>query len=125
MPVYHPVPKKQRGDAVAWSDYQKLYKDIMLTIFLVDKQGAEVCKSMIKLERKVAELKDRKHTETDVDFIELTQKKLDKANADLENMVGEFEGGSAAKVTSYFNDLNSTHGGPFFDLKCAIQEGLT
>ncbi|KAL3136204.1 hypothetical protein ABBQ32_007218 [Trebouxia sp. C0010 RCD-2024] len=81
------VPQAPPSPAIAasWSDCQGLYKDIMLKIFSRDNRCAKVCNSMFKLERKVAELKDRKQKETDQDFIQLAQKKLNKANADLEN----------------------------------------
>ena len=99
-----------------WSDYTKLYNDVMSVAFFMDPQSKRVAQGKLETKEKIAELSDRLQKETDEDFIQLTQKKLDTAKNDLEQVTDEFEGGHVGDIHSRFNEFSRLNGGPHLHL---------
>lgn len=105
-------PSPDRGPT--WLDYQDLYNDIMTIAFFMDPRSKQVAQGRLKIEKRLAELSDRLHKETDEDFIQFTQKKLDSARSQLEELTDEFDGGHVGDMHSRFNKFTSLFDGPQF-----------
>lgn len=105
-----PTSPAQSGPT--WSDYTKLYNDIMSVAFFMDPQSKRVAQGRLETKERIAQLSDRLQKETDEDFIQLTQKKLDTAKNDLEQLTDEFDGGHVGDIHSRFNQFTSLFDGP-------------
>lgn len=106
-----------------WSDFHKLYKDIMSIAFFLDPQSRQAVLSRGEAERTVANLTDRLQKETDEDFIQLAQKKFDSATLHLEQLKEEFEGGHVGDIHNRFNEFSSSFLGPRFALEESFHFG--
>ena len=104
-------------------DYQSVYTDIMLRFFCADTQGARVCSAMYDLSSRITALETRLQTETDQDFVLLTQRKLAEAERQLGEMEREFQTELSAETHNRLNEFSTTFGGPEFDIMDVVAEG--
>ena len=58
-----------------WSDFRKLYSDVMSIAFCMDPRSRQVAWMRLDSEKRIAKLSDRLKHETDQDFIEFTNQK--------------------------------------------------
>ena len=62
-------------------------------------------------------------TETDADYLHLTQTKLDKAHSKLAEKIKEFEKEPSCELHNTFCEFSKKFGGPAFDLDFAVFDG--
>ena len=89
-----------------------MYNDVMSIAFFMDPCSRQVAQNRLKIEKTLAELSDRLHKETDEDFIQLTQKKIDSARYQLQELTEEFDGCHVGDIHSRVNQLMSYFDGP-------------
>ena len=73
-----PMGQPPTSPAIAgptWSDFRKLYSDVMSIAFCMDPRSRQVAWMRLDSEKRIAKLSDRLKHETDQDFIEFTNQK--------------------------------------------------
>ena len=78
---------------------------------------------MMALAKEAAGLTNRLATETDAEFLHLTQTKLDKAHSKLAEKIRDFEKEPSCELHNTFCDFSKKFGGPAFDLHFAVFDG--
>ena len=106
-----------------WSDFTELHMNAMHIMFSADRGGADVVNSIRALANEAAGLTKRLATETDADFLRLTQEKLDKANGKLAEKMKDFEKEPSCELYNTFREFSKKSGGPAFDLNFADLDG--
>ncbi|DBB01520.1 TPA: hypothetical protein ACH3X1_000172 [Trebouxia sp. C0004] len=106
-----------------WSDFTELHANAMHNMFSADRGGAELVNSIRALAKEAAGLTNRLATETDADFLHLTQTRLDKAHSKLAEKITEFEKEPSCELHNTFCDFSKKFGGPAFDLDFAVFDG--
>ena len=110
-------PKGQPSSSAAiagptWSDFQKLYHDVMTLVFFLDPAMRQVVGRKLQYEKTVARLSDRLQNETDKDFIDFTLQKIEDASTQLRMLGDEFEGSHVGDIHTRFNEFSSLFSGP-------------
>lgn len=98
-----------------WPDFQKLHSHLMSMVFRFDPRSKQVIVQGLEAKRTIAKLTDRLQGETEEDFIQFTQKKLDDANIHLEKLQEEFEGSLVGGIYSRLNEYSQSMNVPQFE----------
>lgn len=98
------------------TDFQKFCKDVMSISFFQDPHARQVVVQHAETESTIAQLTDRLERETDQDFIQITEKKLDTAKLRLQRLQDEFEGSHVGDIFSRCNEYSRSMNGPTLKL---------
>ena len=97
------------------TEFQKFCKDAMSISLFQDPHIRLVIVQQADTESTISNLTDRLQRETEQDFIQFTEKKLDIAKLRLKELQDEFEGSHVGDLLSRCNEYSRSMNGPLFE----------